>query len=140
MRPWIAVGVLGLTLCCAGQLAPAAEQESKAARKRELILANLEKRTSDLLTTRVALRQQLLDAGPQLSRRVCENARDRMAVDPGFFKVARSDIALLERQKPDEYGDPTAEQSERLERVKKQIALLEEDPPPNCKALAPIND
>ena len=83
------------TLSGLGRVAFSAE-DVVAANRLEYRLAQLEQRTGELAVSQAVLRQQLLDAGPELSRRTCDGIALKMR-DPGEFGYLRGLVQAVEK-------------------------------------------
>ena len=113
--------------------APAAAREQVD--EREAKLRDLENRTAHLKSGRQEMRQAFANmaADPTMEPRVrqigCEVSLPIMRA-PDFFKYARGKVKFLE--KPKNFAQLTAEQAERLTRLKTLLAELEAEPDFDC--------
>jgi hypothetical protein len=128
--------LLAMALIGAARDGSAVDQDAIEARRLAYSLADLEKRTGEMAVTQVTLRQQVLDAGPELSRKTCEQIAQRMK-DPDGYKFLKDRVKDLEKRRNARRFD--ASQLERLSQVKSRLLGLESDASLDCKALAPIN-
>ena len=128
--------LLLLALAGIARFAAAGDPDVVELNRLEYRLSQLEKRASDMLVTQVTARQQVLDAGPEISRKKCEQLAHVVA-NPDELKYLRGIVKELEARKS--FSKLNDGQKQRLSAVKSRVERLEEDSSMDCKALAPIN-
>ncbi len=137
MTPRVRAILLMLAAAGLAPTASAADSNVVEANRLEYRLGQLEQRTGALAVSQAVLRQQLLDAGPELGRKACDGIKLKMS-DPGEFKFLHGLVKDVEKSR--KRIELSAAQLERLAAVKGRLARLDDDAASvDCKALTPLN-